>query len=163
MARHGAGDCDLDGALAAKGRVDEAWIDAALGARFFLTPPPKSLDRDAFAPIVEGAMSLEDGAATLAAFTVRAVAVAAGHLPEAPEAWVVTGGGRHNPVLMQGLAGALGVPVLPAEAVGWDGDALEAQAFAFMAIRSAAGLPLSFPGTTGVPKPTPGGVFHRPD
>lgn len=163
VARHGAGDCDLDGRLALAGRADEAWIGAATAARFFVSPPPKSLDRDAFAPIAQGAMSLEDGAATLAGFTVRAVAVAAGHLPERPAAWVVTGGGRRNPALMRGLAAALAAPVLAAEDAGWDGDALEAQAFAYLAARSARGLPLSFPGTTGVRQPTPGGVRHRPE
>ncbi len=162
VARHGAGDCDRDGRLALAGRADDAWIAQAMGARFFLTPPPKSLDRDAFAPIAPGAMSLQDGAATLAGFTVKAVAVAAEQLPERPSAWVVTGGGRHNPALMRGLAAALGVPVLKAEDVGWDGDALEAQAFAYLAARSARGLPQSFPGTTGVRQPLPGGAMHRP-
>lgn len=163
VARHGAGDCDRDGRLALAGTADAGWIAAATAARFFVTPPPKALDRDAFAPIAQGAMTLEDGAATLAGFTVRAVAVASRHLPEIPAAWVVTGGGRRNPALMRGLAAELGVPVLGAEQAGWDGDALEAQAFGYLAARSVRGLPLSFPGTTGVPRPTPGGVLYRPE
>lgn len=163
VARHDAGDCDRDGRLALAGTADEAWIAAAIAARFFLTPPPKSLDRNAFSPIAPGAMALADGAATLAGFTVRAVAVAARHLPELPSAWVVCGGGRHNPALMRGLAAELGVPVLKAEDAGWDGDALEAQAFGYLAARTERGLPLSFPGTTGVRQPTPGGVLFRPE
>ncbi len=74
---------------------------------------------------------------------------------------LVTGGGRHNPVLMEALSLALGAPVEPVERVGWDGDALEAQAFAYLAVRSLDGLPLSFPGTTGVQAPMPGGRFFR--
>ncbi len=162
VARHGAGDCDHGGAYAEKGKADQAWLKTALAARFFMQPPPKSLDRDAFAPLGIDGMSLEDGAATLSAFTVRAVAVAAAQLAELPSAWVVCGGGRHNGVLMAGLRVELGVPVLSAEDVGWDGDALEAQAFAYLAARTLKGLPISFPGTTGVPEPLPGGRFHRP-
>lgn len=162
VARHGAGDCDHGGAYAEKGTVDQGWLATALAARFFFQPPPKSLDRDAFSPLGIGGMTLEDGAATLAAFTVRAVAVAAAQLPEPPSAWVVCGGGRHNGVLMAGLRAELGVPVSSAEDLGWDGDALEAQAFAYLAARTLKGLPISFPGTTGVPEPLPGGRFHRP-
>ena len=81
--------------------------------------------------------------------------------PAPPRRVLVTGGGRHNPVLMQMLAARLGRPVAPVEAVGWEGDAIEAQAFAYLALRVRAGLPLSFPGTTGVPQPMTGGVLHR--
>ena len=118
---------------------------------YFDQPPPKSLDRLDFtlAP-VEG-LGLEDGAATLAAFTARAVARACEHLPARPKRWLVTGGGRHNATLMRMLAHALAVPVEPIEAIGADGDALEAQAFAFLAVRTLRGLPISFPTTTGAP------------
>ena len=85
----------------------------------------------------------------------------AAHLPAAPVRWLVTGGGRRNPALMTALAERLEAPVQPVEAVGWDGDALEAQAFAYLALRSPAGLPLSLPETTGVARPMPGGVMHR--
>ena len=103
------------------------------------------------------ALAAADGAATLVAFTAEAVARAV--LPAPPLRWLVTGGGRHNPSIMAALRVRLGVPVEPVEAVGWDGDALEAQCFAYLALRSRRGAPLSFPTTTGVPKPTTGGVF----
>src|SRR5262249_40630044 len=77
--------------------------------------------------------------------------------------WLVTGGGRHNPVLMEALRRRLDAPVHPVEAIGWSGDALEAQAFAYLAVRSLEGLPLSLPSTTGVPQPTCGGrLFKAP-
>lgn len=153
--------CDMDGRLAAAGRVGDTALAALLDHPYFGRRPPKSLDRDAFdAAPVEG-LSTEDGAATLAAFTVAAVARAVAHLPAPPLRWLVTGGGRRNPTLLAMLQRHLGVPVEPVEAVGWDGDALEAQAFAFLAVRSLRGLPLSYPGTTGVPRPLPGGRLVR--
>ena len=106
-------------------------------------------------------LSLEDGAATLTEMTAAAVAAATRHFPEPAREWLVTGGGRHNPALMAALRRRLGVPVRPVEAVGWDGDALEAQAFAYLAVRSVEGLPLSLPSTTGVPRPTCGGRLLR--
>ena len=150
---------DADGAAAAAGRVHEPVVASMLAHRYFERRPPKSLDRNAFSLKAVAALSLEDGAATLAAFTVRSVARALEHLPAAPSRWLVGGGGRHNRALMAGLQQALGV-VDPVEAVGWDGDALEAQAFGFLAVRTLQGLPLSYPGTTGVPGPTLGGVVH---
>ena len=77
--------------------------------------------------------------------------------PSAPKRWLVCGGGRHNPAIMAALSARLEAPVEPVEAVGWNGDVLEAQAFAYLAVRSVLGLPLSLPGTTGVPQPTTGG------
>jgi anhydro-N-acetylmuramic acid kinase len=159
--RHTGRPYDEDGLIARAGRVDEARLGRLLGAAYFARRPPKSLDRNDF-PIAEvDGLSLPDGAATLAAFTVASVAAARDHLPTAPLRWLVTGGGRHNSVIMDGLAAALGVLVDPVEAVGWQGDALEAQAFAFLAQRSRRGLPLSLPSTTGVPAPMPGGVLYR--
>ena len=153
---------DADGALAASGRVDADAL-AALGSHpFFALPPPKSLDRNAFSLAAVAGLSTADGAATLAAFTVDSVARARAHLKRAPRRWLVGGGGRHNRTLMAGLAAALGVPVEPVEARGWDGDALEAQAFGFLAVRSVLGLPLSLPETTGVPGAMMGGVLHEP-
>ena len=96
----------------------------------------------------------------MTAFTAASVARALDWLPQAPKRWLVTGGGRHNPVLMAALRDRLQAPVEPVESVGWDGDVLEAQAFAFMAVRAKAGLPISFPGTTGVPQPMTGGRLH---
>jgi len=152
---------DYEGALAAAGTVDEAQVARFLQHPYFARRPPKSLDRDDFVSFRLGDLSTEDGAATLTAISAAAIAQSFTHFPAPPQRVLVTGGGRHNPVLMQMLAARLGRPVAPVEAVGWEGDALEAQAFAYLALRSRAGLPLSFPGTTGVPKPMPGGILHR--
>lgn len=161
-ALHTGQPCDVDGALASRGRIDEAWLAAALDHPYFRLPPPKSLDRNAFVPPPPDRMSAADGAATLAALTVRAVGLARDRLPEIPAAWVVCGGGRRNPVLMAGFAAELGTPVIAAEDAGWDGDALEAQAFAFLAARARRGLPYSYPGTTGVAAPVCGGRIDLP-
>ncbi|HEX7969896.1 MAG TPA: anhydro-N-acetylmuramic acid kinase, partial [Stellaceae bacterium] len=110
---------------------------------------------------VPSVLSAADGAATLTAMTAAAVARAAEHFPAPARQWLVCGGGRRNPVLMAALSARLGAPVDPVEAVGWDGDALEAQAFAYLAVRSLAGLPLSLPGTTGVARPVTGGRLFR--
>jgi len=158
--RHGLGRFDAGGALAARGRVDAAALAALMAHPYFGRPAPKSLDRDAFDPAPVAALTPEDGAATLTAFTAESVARVVSHLPAAPVRWLVCGGGRHNATLMAMLAERLGVPVLPADTVGWDGDALEAQAFGYLAVRSRLGLPLSLPATTGVPVPMRGGVFH---
>ncbi|MBL8588137.1 MAG: anhydro-N-acetylmuramic acid kinase [Methylobacteriaceae bacterium] len=154
---------DEGGRVAAAGRVDAAILAALMDNPFFDRPPPKSLDRNDFhrrAQIVEG-LGVEDGAATLAAFTVAATAAALKHVPAAPTRWLVTGGGRLNATLMARLAAAVGVPVEPVEAAGWNGDFIEAQCFAYLAVRSRLGLPLSVPTTTGVPAPMTGGEFHR--
>ncbi|MEX2648936.1 MAG: anhydro-N-acetylmuramic acid kinase [Alphaproteobacteria bacterium] len=151
---------DADGALARAGTIDEARIAAVLAEPFFDRPPPKSLDRDAFGSPAAG-LDLADGAATLTRLTARAVAIGRRHLPELPGRWLVTGGGRRNPSLMAALAGELGVAVEPVESAGWDGDALEAEAFAYLAARSLRGLPLSLPSTTGCRRPTPGGALYR--
>jgi anhydro-N-acetylmuramic acid kinase len=153
---------DEGGQIAAAGRVDEARLAGMLAHPYFDQPPPKSLDRLDFtlAP-VEG-LGLVDGAATLAAFTARAVARACEHLPARPKRWLITGGGRHNATLMRMLADVLAVPVEPIETIGSDGDALEAQAFAFLAVRTLRGLPISFPTTTGAPRPLCGGRLAHP-
>jgi len=159
--RHTGKQFDAGGALGRTGRVNAEALARLLANPYFDRPPPKSLDRlDFDLTAVEG-LSPADGAATLAAFTCQAVACGLAHLPAAPLHWLVTGGGRHNATLMDGLRRALGVPVEPVEAAGWDGDALEAQAFAFLAVRSLRGLPLSLPTTTGVPRPTTGGRLFR--
>lgn len=154
---------DEDGKLAASGKVDEKLLAEFMSNPFFDRPAPKSLDRQDFharAKSVE-ALSDEDGAATLAAFTIESVAAALRHVPRTPQRWLVTGGGRLNAHFMHRFRERLGVPVDPVEAVGWDGDFLEAQAFGYLAVRSALGLPLSLPTTTGVPHPMPGGELHR--
>ncbi len=155
---------DKDGKLAHAGTVDEDVLKSLLDNPYFTQPFPKSLDRDAFDPGPVAHLSTADGAATLTAFTAAAVEQAAHMLPAPPSWWLVCGGGRHNPALMAALRGRLtAAPVEPVEMAGWHGDALEAQAFGFLAARSLKGLPLSLPSTTGVDKPTTGGVVHRPE
>lgn len=151
---------DEGGTLARSGRVDAARVQAALAHAHFAAPPPKSLDRDDFTWRMADGLSAADGAATLTAIIAATVAAARRHFPMPPVRWLVTGGGRHNAALMQALRSALGVAVDPVEAVGWRGDALEAEAFAFMAVRHRLGLPISFPGTTGAPAPMTGGRLH---
>jgi anhydro-N-acetylmuramic acid kinase len=152
---------DQDGAAAAAGTVDARVLQAYLMHPFFAKPVPKSLDRNAFPPELAEGLALEDGAATLTAFTAEAVARARAHMPAEPALWVVCGGGRRNRTLMAMIAARVESAVVPAEALGLDGDTLEAEAWAYLAVRSLAGLPLTFPGTTGVAEPTTGGVLVR--
>lgn len=161
VSRHRGRPFDQDGALAARGEVREPILRAALAHPYFALKPPKSLDRNAFAVLDLEPLSPEDGAATLVALTAVSVRRALDHLPAAPLRWLVCGGGRHNPAIMAALRHALGTAVEPVEAVGWQGDALEAQAFAFLALRSIRALPLSLPETTAVPRPLSGGRLHR--
>ena len=160
MRRHAGQAMDEGGRLARGGRADAAMLARLLAHPFFGQPPPKSLDRDEFGWRLVEALGPADGAATLTAFTAAAVARAARHFPAPVRRWLVTGGGRHNPALMAALAEALGMAAQPVEAVGWQGDALEAQAFAYLAVRSRRGLPLSLPSTTGVRRPLSGGRYH---
>jgi anhydro-N-acetylmuramic acid kinase len=156
--RHLGTPYDTDGALAASGQVDEARLAELLAHPYFAFPAPKSLDRLTFSALIARAtegLRPADAAATLAAFSTAAIAGV--NLPAPPVRVLVAGGGRHNPVLMAGLAARFAAPVQPVEAAGWDGDALEAQCFAYLAVRSVRGLPLSLPTTTGVPYPMPGG------
>ncbi|WP_261331561.1 anhydro-N-acetylmuramic acid kinase [Maritalea mobilis] len=164
MVARGLGPRDEGGALALRGRPDRDVLRAALGERYFARMPPKSLDRDDFSGLLEclDGLSDADGAATLAALCVSAVGVGMQHLPSMPARVLVTGGGRHNAGLMQGLGATLSCPVDPVETVGLDGDFLEAQAFAYLAARVMRGLPTSAPGTTGVAAPVGGGRRSRP-
>jgi anhydro-N-acetylmuramic acid kinase len=160
--RHTGEPVDRDGALAKSGAVDTGAVDRFLQNPYFARPAPKSLDRDAFKGFSLGALNAADGAATLTAITAASIGAGVEKLPMPPKRWLVCGGGRHNPVLMDALRARLAVAVDPVEAIGRDGDLIEAHAFAFMAVRSLQGLPISFPGTTGVKQPTTGGVVHRP-
>ncbi len=148
---------DEGGALALAGTVHEAALQAYLAHPYFRAPGPKSLDRYDFdfAPVDH--LSLEDGAATLTAFAAEAVALAVRDAAHAPSQIIVSGGGRLNPVLLDAIRARIGVPVTDADALGWRGDAIEAEAFAYLAARAFKGLPISFPGTTGVPKSMTGG------
>lgn len=162
--QHSGQAFDAGGALAKAGRVDQAVLERLMAHPYFAMPAPKSLDRLDFGRALAmsglARLSVDDGAATLVAFTVASVAAAV--FPEPPERWLVSGGGRMNPVLMAGLRAALGVSVEPVEVAGWNGDALEAQCFGFLAARVMASLPLSFPTTTGVPEPMLGGLVAQP-
>jgi anhydro-N-acetylmuramic acid kinase len=153
---------DEGGALAAGGRVDSPALARLLDHPYFNAPPPKSLDRDAFSAAPVAALSPADGAATLTAFTAATVARAFAHLPAPPARLLVTGGGRRNATMLAMLADQLACPVGPVEALGWDGDALEAQAFGYFAVRTLSGRPITFPQTTGCATPTVGGVVADP-
>lgn len=153
---------DQDGALAAAGRVDEAVLTAMLDHPFFAAPPPKSLDRNDFTIQPVRGLSAADGAATLTAFTAATVAEALDLLPARPRRLLVAGGGRRNATMMRMIAERTGLVPEPSDSLGWNGDAVEAEGFAYMAVRTLAGLPISFPGTTAVPAPQVGGVVFRP-
>jgi anhydro-N-acetylmuramic acid kinase len=155
---------DAGGALAAEGKANEGVIARFLAHPWFDLPPPKSLDRDAFAGLAAAVADLSDAdaAATLTAAAAAAVARGLAHCPARPGRLLVTGGGRLNPVLMAGIAARADCPAEPVEAVGLDGDMLEAQAFAFLAVRVTRGLPTSAPGTTGCRAPVSGGRISRP-
>lgn len=162
-ARTGKG-CDADGARAALGVVADDVLAGLPGFDYLDRRPPKSLDRNDFLPVLDAvsALSTEDGAATLAAFTADCVAAARAHMPRPPARWLVCGGGRRNLTMMRMLGERLEAPVAPVEAVGLDGDMLEAQAFAYLAVRVLRGLPTSAPGTTGCRAPVSGGRVSRP-
>jgi anhydro-N-acetylmuramic acid kinase len=152
---------DVDGRLAATGTPNESIIEQFLNLPFFRVPPPKSLDRNSFAAITMDALSPTDGAATLVEIIARSIAKATSWLPEAPKVWIVCGGGRHNPAIMKALRNKL-PSVQAAEAYGFNGDSIEAEAWAYLAARSQKNLPLSFPMTTGVSEPMTGGVLALP-
>jgi anhydro-N-acetylmuramic acid kinase len=163
---------DIDGRQAAAGTVDEDIVTRLMAHPFFALPPPKSLDRNDFRGWAGDALDgigVENGAATLTALTAAAVARIVPLLPRAPKNWIVAGGGARNPTLMRMLAERLApadaahtVHVETAHAAGWSVDSLEAQAFAYLAVRSLRGLPITFPGTTGAPRPLTGGVLVKP-
>jgi anhydro-N-acetylmuramic acid kinase len=156
---------DLDGRLASAGEPRRELVAAYLRHPYFGEAPPKSLDRNAFDLAPLGGLSPEDGAATLLAFTVEAILAALAHPPAPPRRWIACGGGRLNAALMERLSAELaarGQSLVGAEEAGLDGDASEAQAFAYLAVRAVRGLPITFPGTTGVAAPITGGRIARP-
>jgi anhydro-N-acetylmuramic acid kinase len=154
---------DCEGRMAAQGTVDEAWVARALALPFFALSPPKSLDRNDFARLKLGGVAPADGAATLTAFTAAAIARIVPLLPKVPRSWIICGGGARNLTMMRMLRERLApAAVEAADALGWSGDAIEAQAFGFLAARGLKGLPLSYPATTGVPMPMTGGLIARP-
>lgn len=158
---HQAGDMDVDGALAAKGQVNEGRLKTLLQHPYLAKVYPKSLDRFDFEAAMAQGENLEDGAALLTAFTASAVGAAFDLLPKRPSRLVVCGGGRKNPTMMRFLAERTKAKVINSDDVGWRGDAIEAECFAYLAARSLRGLPISFPLTTGVPHPMSGGRLAR--
>jgi anhydro-N-acetylmuramic acid kinase len=153
---------DRDGMVAAQGRVHEDIVQAMLAHPYFERKPPKSLDRSDFARLGVTGLSDADAVATATAAVAASIAGSIKHLPGAPATWIVAGGGARNRTLLKMLRERLRGTVQVAEAVGWSSDALEAQAFGFLAVRSVRGLPLTFPTTTGVPGPLTGGVIAKP-
>jgi anhydro-N-acetylmuramic acid kinase len=159
---------DQDGRAAAVGQIDDVAVRRLLAHEFFNRPPPKSLDRNDFRAWLAqtgevAGKSVEDGAATLTALTAAAIAGVVAHLRRPPALWIVAGGGARNPTLMAMLKARLQPALIkPADAAGWSADSLEAQAFAYLAVRSLRGMPITFPTTTGAPRPLTGGIVARP-
>ena len=153
---------DDGGALAARGRADDMVVAKYLSDPYFHLLAPKSLDRNAFNLDLVSGLAPEDGAATLSEVTARSIAGSVSLFPALPQLWVICGGGRRNKTLMAKIAGLVENAVVPAEAVGFNGDSLEAEAWAYLAVRSLRGLPISFPDTTGVAHPLTGGVLAKP-
>jgi len=166
--RHTGKPYDEDAKLALSGKVNSDVLHKLLSDPFLTKPVPKSLDRFSFTlKEVEG-LSPADGAATLTAFTVACIAAAQRSLPELPKAWIISGGGAHNPYIMAGLRRVLGAAdpaplVQTADAAGFSTNFMEAQAFAFLAVRRLKGLPATFPNTTGASEPVVSGVVAEPD
>ena len=162
--RHTGEPCDRDGRLAAAGVIAPQAFKALAMNPYFEQPVPKSLDRNAFDVSCLEALGAAEGMATLLHFTATSIARAAGWFPALPELWVICGGGRRNPVLVKAIRGLLeplGQQVKTAEEAGIDGDIVEAEAWAYLAVRSLKGLPITWPSTTRAPQPMTGGVLHR--
>ncbi|MGB5902940.1 MAG: anhydro-N-acetylmuramic acid kinase [Xanthobacteraceae bacterium] len=154
---------DCEGRLAAQGTVDQTWLAASLSHPFFAKPPPKSLDRNDFATLRLESSDAADGAATLTAFTAASIAAIVPLLPKPPQSWIVVGGGARNLTLLRMLRERLApATVETGDQLGWSSDAIEAQAFGYLAARGLKGLPLSYPATTGVPMPMTGGLIAQP-
>lgn len=163
---------DQGGAIASEGNVIQSVADRYLAAPYFAKPGPKSLDRADFKPPEPGAMSLADGARTLSHVTAASIIMACDQLPRRPALWIIAGGGSHNLTIMRDLSVLLeqrspfrsSLPkLLTAREVGFDGDAMEAEAWAYLAVRSFRGLNITWPGTTGVKQASTGGKLAYPE
>lgn len=163
---------DQAGAIASEGFIDQAVVSRYLRAGYFDQPGPKSLDRADFKPLEPGVLSLEDGARTLAHVTAASIVKACDHLPQSPALWIISGGGSHNLTILQDLHELVAdhrpadnhpAMVITATEAGFDGDAMEAEAWAYLAVRSFRGLEITWPGTTGVSDASTGGILARPE
>jgi anhydro-N-acetylmuramic acid kinase len=163
MLEHKNSSFDHNGDFAATGQVDEGCVRRFLNHEYFSKKPPKSLDRHDFLLDYVRDLDGADAMATLAAMTVMSIYHARNHLPNEPAMWLITGGGRHNQTLVDGIRSLVDGVVMPVDTKGWRGDFLEAEAFAYMAVRHLKGLPLTFPETTGCAEKTKGGVYVAPD
>lgn len=152
---------DKDGAIAATGAPDQSMINTWLNAPYFHEKPPKSLDRDAWNTETINALSTSNGAATLLQFTAQSILRGLKQCPAMPRQIYITGGGRLNQFLMQEIQRQSNIKTQSVEALGWDGDALEAEGFAYLAVRSKIGLPLTLTQTTGVKAPLTGGKLFN--
>lgn len=163
--KHTGASRDEGGRLAAKGHTDSRRLEKLLGNPYFLRKPPKSIDRNEFSPDILNGLSIEDGAATLTAFTVASLIFSLAHFPATPKIFVLSGGGVHNATLVSNIRKLVPGRVEIANELGWNADAIEAQAFAYLAVRSLKKLPITYPGTTGAPSPLTGGhlvLSHAP-
>lgn len=159
--QHTSNAMDVDGKFAAEGNIDEQRLSQFLEHPYFQTPFPKSLDRFDFTASMAEGLNLQDGAALLTAFSASAVGKALDQLPERPDTLVLCGGGRHNPSLVNAIRERASINTINADDIGWRGDAIEAECFAFLAVRVLRNLPLSFPSTTGVKTPCLGGRMSQ--
>ena len=162
VTREGGVPFDADGAIASEGGVVRAVVERYLGNPFFEKSGPKSLDRNDFTLAEAEGLELADGARTLAAVSAEAILKSVEHLPAQPKLWIVCGGGRKNPHIIEDLrdgARKAGAEVILAEDAGLRGDFIEAEAWAYLAVRSLKGLPLTFPGTTGCSEAVSGGIL----
>lgn len=162
IAQHTSERMDANGRYAAAGLLNTTRLSALLKHPYLFHPYPKSLDRFDFSSAMAQGLNLQDGARLLTAFAGPAVGLALDLLPSRPELLVLCGGGRHNPALVNAIETMAGVSTIDADAIGWRGDAIEAECFAFLAERVVRGLPLSFPSTTGVKSPCVGGRVCYP-
>ncbi len=165
VSREGGIPFDAGGAIASEGGVIRDVVMRYLANPYFGRNGPKSLDRNDFTLDHAEGLDLSDGARTLAAVSAEAILEALGQMPENPRLWIVCGGGRKNPHIVGDLrigAGKHGADVIVAEDAGLNGDATEAEAWAYLAVRSSMGLALTFPGTTGCRHAVTGGVLAKP-
>ena len=154
---------DDGGKIAAEGRVNDAIVEQFLTHPYLKKNYPKSLDRNAFADLSVNDLNLEDGAATLMEITARSISIGIHACPKKPSAIYIAGGGRYNTALLNRLHSITNLPVHDINKTGLNGDSIEAEGFAYMAVRTLLNEPISFPQTTGCRAPTVGGTIVQPE